>query len=145
MYLINSYKPVQSDSLKKRIALFSGASNTLLANEIAAFLGTRVSRSMSSASDEEHFVFFAIKVKGGVRILDPVSNKNVYIIQSLSPPINDNLMELLLLISAARRSACKKVTAIIPYMAYSKDIRPENPNYSVPYPGRMIARLVFSH
>lgn len=77
-----------------------------------------------------------------MHIIDPISDKSVYIIQSLSPPANDNLMELLLLISAARRSGCKKVTAIIPYMAYNKDIKPASTSYFVPYPSRMIARLV---
>lgn len=77
-----------------------------------------------------------------MKIIDPISAKSVYIIQSLSPPVNDNLLELLLLISAARRGGCRKVTALIPYMAYSRDIKPEKPQYSVPYPARMVALLV---
>jgi len=75
-------------------------------------------------------------------MLDSVRGKNVYIVQSLSPPANDHLMELLLLISAARRAGCKNVIAVIPYMAYGRDIRPENLGNSVPLVGSTVAKLV---
>ena len=77
-----------------------------------------------------------------MRILDPPSNKDVYIVQSLNPPVNDNLMELLLLISAAKRSGCKRVTAVIPYLGYSRDIRAEEKGNYVPSVGPTVARLV---
>ncbi len=82
------------------------------------------------------------KNQSGVQILDPVNDKNVYIVQSLEPPVNDNLMELLLLVAAAKRSGCKNVTAVIPYLGYSRDIRPEAPGNAVPYVGSSVARLV---
>ena len=79
-----------------------------------------------------------------MQILDSVNDKNVYIIQSLNPPVNDNLMELLLLIAAAKRSGCKQVVAVIPYLGYSRDIRPEEPGNAVPFVGSAVAKLVTS-
>jgi len=74
--------------------------------------------------------------------LDPPANKDVFILQSMSPPINDHLIELLLLISAAKRAGCKSVTAVIPYLGYSRDIFPETPGAAVPSVGSTVAKLV---
>ena len=76
--------------------------------------------------------------------MDPLTDKSVYIVQSLSPPVNDHLLELLLLIAAARRAGCKRVAAVIPYMGYCRDIRPESPSNSVPRVSDTVARLVLS-
>ncbi len=77
-----------------------------------------------------------------MQILDPPRDKDVYIIQSLCNPVNDNLMELLFLISAAKRAGCRQVTAVIPYLGYNREIRPEAPGYAVPNVGGTISRLV---
>ncbi len=77
-----------------------------------------------------------------MRILDPPREKDVYIIQSMCSPVNDNLMELLLLIAAAKRAGCRRVVAVIPYLGYNRDIRPEAPGNSVPSVGTTVARLV---
>lgn len=122
--------------------ILSGNSNPALASEIAGNLRTVVSRSITSSADSEHFVSLFNYLKGGVQILDPVGDKHVYIIQSLSPPVNDNLCELLLLISAAKRAGSHKVTAVIPYCAYSREILPEEKHYLVPFVSSSVATLV---
>ncbi|AZU37923.1 ribose-phosphate pyrophosphokinase [Wolbachia endosymbiont of Bemisia tabaci] len=58
-----------------------------------------------------------------VEVANDLRNQEVYIVQSLSSPVNDNLMELLLTIDAAKRSGAKRITAIIPYYGYSRQDR----------------------
>ena len=58
-----------------------------------------------------------------IQIKDNVRGKDVYIIQPTCPPVNDNLMELLLLIATARRSSAKQVTAVMPYYGYARQDR----------------------
>ena len=77
-----------------------------------------------------------------MQIVDPLRGRDAYIIQTLSPPVNDNLMELLLLISATKRAGCRKVTAVIPYCAYTRDILPDAPDCEVPNVGCSLARIV---
>jgi ribose-phosphate pyrophosphokinase len=55
-----------------------------------------------------------------VRVIDNVNGKNVYIVQATCPPVNDNLMELILLISACKRAGASKVTCVIPYYGYAR-------------------------
>ncbi len=58
-----------------------------------------------------------------IQILDNVRGKDVYIVQPTCPPVNDNLMELLLLISTVRRASAKQVTAVMPYYGYARQDR----------------------
>jgi ribose-phosphate pyrophosphokinase len=55
-----------------------------------------------------------------VRLLDPVRRKDVFLVQSTSPPVNDHLMELLALADACRRAAAARITAVIPYFGYAR-------------------------
>lgn len=58
-----------------------------------------------------------------VRVYDNVNGKHVYIVQSTCPPVNDSLMELILTISACRRSGAASVTCIVPYYGYARQDR----------------------
>ena len=58
-----------------------------------------------------------------VKILETIRGRDVFVVQSSSPPVNDNLMELLLIISTARRASAKRITAIIPYYGYARQDR----------------------
>ena len=91
--------------------IFTGNANSDLAQEVATHLDVALGRIINypSASGEVSF-----------GILDNVRNQHVFIVQSLSPPINDNITELFLLISALKRASAKRVTCVIPYFAYMR-------------------------
>ncbi|MES1916395.1 MAG: hypothetical protein MHM6MM_008217, partial [Cercozoa sp. M6MM] len=96
------------------MVLLSGSAHPSLARRVAELLGIPV-----GGCDTGHFADGETSVK----IQRSVRGLNVYIIQPTGPPINDNLMELLLLVSAARRASASKITAIIPYYGYCRQDR----------------------
>eukprot|EP00461_Guttulinopsis_vulgaris_P003429 UN03430 len=99
----------------ENIRIFSGRANPELANEIAEALNIPLGK---------------IKIQGyadgeiGIQVHDNVRGKEVYIIQPTCPPgVNDNLMELLLLVSTMKRSSAQSITAVIPYYGYARQDR----------------------
>ncbi len=97
-----------------RLSIFSGNSNPGLAAGIAAKLGLPLGqRKVTRFSDGE----IAVEIEENVR------GRDVFIIQPTCPPTNDNLMELLVMTDAMRRSSAARVTAIVPYFGYSRQDR----------------------
>lgn len=96
------------------IKLFSGRSNYTLAHEIANYLGTTVGPMIiKNFADGEIYV----QVKESVR------GDDVFIVQPLCNPVNENLMELLIIIDAFKRASAKTITAVIPYYGYARQDR----------------------
>jgi len=96
------------------IKLFTGRSNTDLAREIANYLGTTVGPMViKNFADGEIYV----QVKESVR------GDDVFIIQPLCNPVNENLVELLIIIDAFKRASAKTITAVIPYYGYARQDR----------------------
>lgn len=96
------------------IKLFAGRSNPELAREIASYLGTTVGPMViKNFADGEIYV----QVKESVR------GDDVFIIQPLCNPVNENLMELLIIIDAFKRASAKTITAVIPYYGYARQDR----------------------
>jgi len=98
------------------LRLFSGTANVELATEIARKLKTKLSRChIQPYADGEI----------GIQILENVRGKDVYIIQPTCPPggINNNLMELILMISTMRRASAQTITAVLPYYGYARQDR----------------------
>ena len=96
------------------IKLFAGRSNTKLAQEIADYLGTTVGPMViKNFADGEIYV----QVKESVR------GDDVFIIQPLCNPVNENLVELLIIIDAFKRASAKTITAVIPYYGYARQDR----------------------
>ncbi|MBR6331927.1 MAG: ribose-phosphate pyrophosphokinase [Dehalococcoidales bacterium] len=75
-----------------------------------------------------------------VRIEEPVRGCDVFLIQSLTRPVNDNLMELLVMLDAFRRASAKRITAVIPYYAYGRSDKKDQPR--VPISARLVADLL---
>jgi len=95
--------------------IFSGTANLPLAAEIAEELGVPLgSVSIKTYADGEI----------GIQVHENVRGKDIYIIQPTCPPgVNDNLMELILLVSTMRRASARKITAVIPYFGYARQDR----------------------
>jgi len=115
----------------KSTCIFTGNSNPSLAEKIANYLELPVGRArVSRFSDGEVFA----KIKENVRGVD------VYVIQSTCAPVNDNLMELLVMTDALRRASAGSITAVIPYYGYARQDRKVQPR--VPISAKLIADLI---
>lgn len=115
----------------KDLAIFSGNSNKSLAEDICKNLHIELGKaSCKRFSDGE----IAVKIEENVR------GRDVFVVQSVSNPANDNLMELLLMIDALRRASARRITAVIPYYGYGRQDRKVEPR--VPISARMVADLI---
>ncbi|MDL1970627.1 MAG: ribose-phosphate pyrophosphokinase [Candidatus Desulfofervidaceae bacterium] len=113
------------------IKLFTGNSNPHLAQEIASYLGLSLSKAfVGSFSDGE------IRVEIG----ENVRGEDVFVIQSTCPPVDHNLMELLIMIDALKRASARRITAVIPYYGYARQDRKVKPR--VPITAKLVADLI---
>ncbi len=111
--------------------LVSGNSNRPLAEAIAAYLNTPITDcTVRRFADNEIFVEINENVRG----------KDVFILQSTSFPANDNMMELLILIDAAKRASADRVTAVLPYFGYARQDRKPGPR--TPISAKLVANLI---
>jgi len=112
--------------------ILSGSGNPELSKEVCQFLDVRPGKVIvDTFSDGE------IQIE----ILDNVRGRDIFILQSVCPPSNDNLMELLLLIDACKRSAAGRITATVPYLGYARqDRRPRSQR--TPISARLVADMI---
>ena len=96
------------------LALFTGNANPALAHDIARHLQQPVGRaSVGRFSDGEV----------NIEIMENVRGRDVFIVQPTSPPVNDHLMELLVMVDACRRASAARITAVVPYFGYARQDR----------------------
>ena len=113
------------------LQIFSGNANLALAHEICAYLGTKLGEAtVASFSDGEIRVKIEENVRGG----------DVFVVQSSCQPVNDSLMELLIIIDALKRSSASRITAVIPYFGYARQDRKDQPR--VPISAKLVADLI---
>lgn len=113
------------------LTIFSGNSNPALAEAVAEGLGVGLANlQVFEFSNENIFV----------KINESIRDNDVYIIQSFSTPVNRSIMELLIIIDAAKRASAGRVTAVIPYYAYGRTDKKDQPR--VPITARLIADLI---
>ncbi|MFZ5570188.1 MAG: ribose-phosphate pyrophosphokinase [Thermodesulfobacteriota bacterium] len=113
------------------LIIFSGNSNKLLAQEICAYLGLPLGGAkLKNFSDGE----IQIEIDENVRA------KDIFVIQSTCAPVNDNLVELLLMIDALKRSSAKRITAVMPYYGYARQDKKVAPR--VPISAKLVANLL---
>ncbi|HDI79101.1 MAG TPA: ribose-phosphate pyrophosphokinase [Desulfobacteraceae bacterium] len=111
--------------------LFGGSSNPELTYEVSEYLGIPPGDiTATTFSDGE----IQIEIHENIR------GKDVFVIQSTCPPVNDNLMELLIMMDAFRRASAKRITAVIPYYGYGRQDRKVKPR--VPISAKLVADLI---
>jgi ribose-phosphate pyrophosphokinase len=117
--------------VRDEIQVFSGNSNRPLAAEVCKVLDVPLGQAdVRRFSDGEVMIEIAENVRGG----------DVFVIQSTCTPVNDHLMELLLMLDAFRRASAKRITAVIPYYGYSRQDRKVSPR--VPISAKLVADLI---
>jgi ribose-phosphate pyrophosphokinase len=113
------------------LKIFSGNSNLELAHKICRYLKVPLGKAeIDSFSDGE------IRV----RINENVRGSDIFLIQAGTPPVNKNLMELLIMLDALYRASAKRITAVIPYYAYGRQDRKDRPR--APITAKLIANII---
>jgi|TARA_B100000513_G_scaffold158474_1_gene76118 ribose-phosphate pyrophosphokinase len=119
---------------KNNLVLFSGNSNPELANKIAKKLNTSLGKALVDKFSDNEL---------NIRVDEHVRGKDVFILQSTCFPANDNLMELIILIDALRRSSASRITAVIPYFGYARQDRRVR-SERVPISAKLVADMLQS-
>ena len=115
----------------KDIKIFSGNSNRALAEAICKEMGMDLGNAEVGAfSDGENFV----------SIYETVRGSDVFVVQSTCSPVNDNLMELLIMIDALKRASAGRITAVVPYFGYARQDRKTKPRD--PISAKLVANLI---
>ena len=113
------------------IKVFTGNAHPTLAQEVADYLGISLGKcEVSEFSNENIFV----------RILENVRQRDVFVIQSISSPVNKSLVELLIILDALKRASADRITAVIPYYGYGRTDKKDQPR--VPITARLVADLL---
>ena len=116
---------------ESRLKIFSGCSNRPLAEGICKAIGVPLGEAtVKCFPDGESFV----------KINENIRGADVYLIQSTCPPSNHHLMELLIMIDAARRASANRITAVIPFYGYARQDRKDQPR--VPITAKLVANLL---
>ncbi|MFW6367335.1 MAG: ribose-phosphate diphosphokinase [bacterium] len=111
--------------------VFAGNSNPQLAESIAEHLKIRLGHAVVGRFSDGEVM---------VEINEHVRGKDVFVVQSTCAPSNDNLMELLILIDAARRASANRITAVLPFYGYARQDRKDQPR--VPITAKLVANLI---
>lgn len=124
-------QPAEKESKRRKIKLFTGNSNPQLAQEIAKELGCEMGKATVSRFEDGEV---------NVVVHDNVRGQDVFIVQSTCTPVNENLMELMLMVSTMRRASARRITAVIPYYGYARQDRKMTAR--VPISAADVARLL---
>jgi ribose-phosphate pyrophosphokinase len=122
-------RPASLDMEDTRI--FSGNSNPALAKAIARYLEIPLCPTLIRRFSNDNLY---------IQLGESVRGRAVYIVQSFSPPVNDHIMELLMMLDAARSAGARELHAIIPYYSFARSDKKDAPRISIT--GRLIARLL---
>jgi len=117
----------------ERLKIFAGRSNPALAQEICDYLGIPLGQvAIRCFSNENIFI----------QILESVREKDVFVVQSFTPPVSEHILELLIMLDALRSASAKRITAVIPYFSYARSDKKDHPRISIA--GRLMADLLMA-
>ena len=115
----------------KDLKIFSGRANPDLSQRICDYLGIPLGRiHLTDFPDGENFC----------KIEEDIRGRDVFLIQPTCPPVNDNLMELLIMIDSCKRASAERITAVIPYFGYARQDRKDEGR--VPITAKLVANLI---
>jgi ribose-phosphate pyrophosphokinase len=118
-------------SIEGALKIFSGSAHPELAQEISEYLKIPLGAiNLTRFSDGESYC----------QILENVRGADVFVIQPASPPVNENIMELLIIMDALKRSSAQRITAVLPYYGYARQDRKDKPR--VPISAKLLADLI---
>jgi len=117
--------------LYRELKLITGTANPEFAEKIAEYLNTKLTDALITRFSDGEI---------RVQINENVRGSDVFVIQSLCHPTNDNIMELLLILDALKRSSAYRITAVIPYYAYARQDRKDKPR--VPISAKLLADII---
>jgi ribose-phosphate pyrophosphokinase len=121
----------EADVYADQYEIYHGNANPELARKIARWLATEPGRAeVFEFANENIFV----------RILDNVREKDIFLVQPTSRPVNQSIMELLIMIDAFKRASAGRITAVVPYYAYGRSDKKDQPR--VPITARLIADMI---
>ena len=113
------------------LKIFTGSAHRELAQRICTFIGVPLGdATVASFPDGETFV----------KINENIRGRDVFLVQPTCPPTNQNLMELLIMVDAARRASAARITAVIPFFGYARQDRKDQPR--VPITAKLVANLL---
>jgi ribose-phosphate pyrophosphokinase len=115
------------------VKIFSGNSNRALAEEICRYLKVPLGEANLSRFSDGEISF---------QILENVRGADVFVVQSTCPPVDSNMMELLIMLDAFYRASARRITAVIPYFGYARQDRKDKPR--VPISAKLAANLVMT-
>jgi len=121
----------KEEEMNGKLIIFSGNSNLELARQVTKYLKVKLGDALVGKFPEGE-----IRVK----INENVRGTDVFVIQSTSPPTNDNLVELLIMIDALKRASAKRITAVLPFYGYARQDRKDQPR--VPITAKLVANLL---
>lgn len=111
--------------------IFTGSAHPQLASDIATYLGQDLAdATVTTFPDGESFV----------KINDNIRGRDIFIVQPTCPPTNQNIMELLIMVDAARRASANRITAVIPFFGYARQDRKDQPR--VPITAKLVANIL---
>ncbi len=114
-----------------KLKVFAGSASTQLAEDICEYLGIERGKALVGRFPDG---------ETSVKILDDVRGSDVFVVQSTCTPVNDHLMELLILMDCARRASAARITAVIPYYGYGRQDRKEEGR--VPITAKLVANMI---
>lgn len=128
---LGGYSAAMPPITRSKLHIFAGNSNRPLAEKIAASLGVELSQAdIRRFSDKEIFVELKESIRGA----------DVYVVQSTCYPVNDNLMELLIMVDTLKRASVGSITAVMPYYGYARQDRKVHPR--TPITAKLVADLL---